>query len=86
MVKVEGKGNFVNDVPLAEEPECMPPADSDNSDNCSQYNEFGDCKLCNSGYELLSDSTCQLKPEDIEEEEEEEEEDPNAPNSEDVYW
>ena len=83
---MEGKGSFVNDVPASEEPECKVPADSDNEDNCAQYNEFGDCKLCNSGYELLSDASCKLKEEDIEEEEEEEEEDPKEPNSEDIIW
>lgn len=83
-MKIDGKGSFVNDVPHDEVPQCTPPADSDRSDNCALDNEFGKCQTCNSGYELTSELTCELKEEDIEEEEQEEEEDPKEPNSEDI--
>lgn len=59
--------NFSNDIPPEEQPECKVPDDSNNSDHCAQYSEFGKCKLCNSGYQMLSDYTCKLKHEDIDE-------------------
>lgn len=72
-------------MPHNEEPECKVPEDSNNSDHCAQYTEFDTCKLCNSGYELMSDATCKLKDEEIEEEEEEPKED-DEPTTEDIYW
>jgi len=84
-LKMDGEANFTNDVPTSEQPECKVPEDSNNSDNCSQYSEFGTCKLCNSGYELTSDSVCVLKDQEIEEEEEEAKDD-NETISEDTFW
>jgi hypothetical protein len=72
-------------VPLDEEPECKVPEDSNNSDHCAQYSEFDTCKLCNSGYELRSDGTCELKDEDIDEEEQEPTDDDET-TSEDIFW
>jgi len=71
-------------VPLTEEPQCKVPEDSNNSDHCAQYSEFGKCKLCNSGYELQSDSACKLKDQQIDEEDEADKDEEH--NSEDIYW
>mmetsp|Transcript_13775 Transcript_13775/g.11469 ORF Transcript_13775/g.11469 Transcript_13775/m.11469 type:complete len:104 (-) Transcript_13775:510-821(-) len=62
---MNGSSSFSNDVPQDEEPECRVPEDSNNSDHCSQYSEFDTCKLCNSGYQLMSDSSCQLSDPEI---------------------
>lgn len=82
---MNGDSAFSNDVPSSEEPECKVPEDSNNSDNCAQQNEFGDCKLCNSGYELQVDSSCDLKDEEVAEDEVEPAEDDET-ISEDIFW
>jgi len=84
-LKINGSSAFTNDVPFDEEPECKVPEDSNNSDHCAQYSEFDDCKLCNSGYELISDGTCKLKDEDIDEDPQEPEDDDVSP-AEDIFW
>lgn len=84
-LKMDGKSGFKNDVPSSEQPECKVPEDSNNSDNCAQYSEFGKCKLCNSGYKLTSDSVCVLKDQEVEEEEEEPKDDDET-ISEDIFW
>jgi len=63
-IPIDGSSSFTNDVPHDEEPECKVPEDSNNSDHCAQYNEFGTCSYCNSGYELTNDAKCKLKDED----------------------
>jgi len=82
---MDGAAAFENDIPLSEEPECKVPEDSNNSDHCAQYSEFDTCKLCNSGYELLSDGTCKLKDEGIDEEKEDPIDD-GEPVVEDIFW
>jgi len=53
-------------VPFNEQPQCQVPEDGNNADNCAQYNEFGDCKLCNQNYTLLDDASCLLDEIEIE--------------------
>jgi len=60
---MDGDSSFINDVDHNEQPQCQVPEDGNNADNCAQYNEFGDCKLCNSNYTLLDDATCLLDEE-----------------------
>jgi aminopeptidase C len=48
-IDIDSNNTFVNDIPQDEEPECVIPEDSNNADKCKQYNEFGDCAMCNSG-------------------------------------
>jgi hypothetical protein len=65
-VKMDGNSSFMNDVPFNEQPQCQVPEDGNNADNCAQYNEFGDCKLCNQNYTLLDDASCLLDEIEIE--------------------
>jgi len=65
MLKLDGGSDFQNDIAQTEEHQCEVPADSNNSDHCAQYSEFGICKLCNSGYALSNEGTCNLKSEQI---------------------
>jgi hypothetical protein len=85
MIKINGKSDFKNDVPHDEEPECKVPEDSNNSDHCAQYSEFGTCKLCNSAYELQADSTCKLKDTEIDDQPDTPQDDDETP-SEDIFW
>lgn len=80
--------NFENDVPLDEKPECKVQEDSNNKDNCKQYSEFGDCKLCNNGYKLMSDTTCKIHEDifddDIEKDEDTQDDDKLDPEN--IIW
>lgn len=62
------------------------PEDSNNSDHCKQYSEFDTCKLCNSGYTLMPDGTCQLTDEDIDTDPIDDPIEDNETPSEDLFW
>jgi len=82
---MNGSSSFSNDVPHNEEPECAVPEDSNNSDHCAQYSEFDTCKLCNSGYELMSDNSCTLTEQEIDEDNTDPVDDDET-LSEDIFW
>jgi hypothetical protein len=84
-LKMNGNSAFQNDVNQNEQPQCQIPEDGDNADNCAQYNEFGDCKLCNSNYVLQEDATCQLDGEIENNGDVQEDDQDNEPSYEDMY-
>jgi len=88
-IKMDGNSSFINDVPHDEEPSCAVPEDSNNSDHCAQWNEFGVCLQCNSGYQnsdVNPDIPCVLQDEDISEDDETEPIDDGETISEDIFW
>lgn len=85
MLKLDGSSDFQNDIPVEEEHECKVPEDSNNGDHCAQYSEFGTCKLCNSGYQL-SNGSCSLQNEQIENLGEYVISSDNETMSEDLFW
>jgi len=86
MLKLDGRSDFQNDIPVEEEHECKVPEDSNNGDHCAQYSEFGTCKLCNSGYQLSNDGSCSLQNEQIENLGEYVISSDNETMSEDIFW
>jgi len=86
MLKLDGRSDFQNDIPVEEEHECKVPEDSNNGDHCAQYSEFSTCKLCNSGYQLSNDGSCSLQNEQIENLGEYVISSDNETMSEDIFW
>lgn len=68
-LRMDGHADFENDITQDDEPECIVPQDSNNSDHCKKYNEFDKCIMCNSGQDLVTGVGCKLKNVDIEEDE-----------------